>query len=77
MCIRDRDIITFTSSSTVINLMHQIDGETELLKDVTLACIGPITADACRQFGLTPHIISDTFTIKGLTEAIRKEVCQS
>lgn len=74
---KEVDIITFTSSSTVINLMHQIDGETELLKDVTLACIGPITADACRQFGLTPHIISDTFTIKGLTEAIRKEVCQS
>lgn len=68
------DIITFTSSSTVVNLVYQLGGEVELLKDVSLACIGPITADACRKYGLEPQIISDTFTIQGLTEAIRKGV---
>ena len=68
------DIITFTSSSTVFNLVDQLDGKTGLLDGVSLACIGPITADACRKYGLEPQIISDTFTIDGLTEAIVKGV---
>ena len=70
------DIITFTSSSTVFNLVDQLDGETGLLDGVSLACIGSITADACRKYGLEPQIISDTFTIDGLTEAIVKGVAK-
>ena len=70
------DIITFTSSSTVFNLVDQLDGKTGLLDGVSLACIGPITADACRKYGLEPQIISDTFTIDGLTEAIVKGVAK-
>ena len=38
------DCITFTSSSTVTNLLKALDSEKELLKGVTLAAIGPITA---------------------------------
>lgn len=71
---KEVDIITFTSSSTVFNLMGQIEERKELLDGVELACIGPITADACRKYGLEPQIISDTFTISGLTEAIVKGV---
>ena len=68
------DIITFTSSSTVYNLMNQIDGRTDLLKGVTLACIGPITAATCRKYNLEPSIISDIYTIDGLVNAIEKGV---
>lgn len=68
------DIITFTSSSTVYNLMDQIDGRTELLKGITLACIGPITADTCRKYKLEPSIISEIYTIDGLVNAIEKGV---
>lgn len=70
----EADIITFTSSSTVVNLMKQLDGRLELLQGVTLASIGPITAGALQAYGLTSHIISDTYTIKGLTEAIERGV---
>ena len=66
------DIITFTSSSTVHNLMKLLDGKNELLEGVALACIGPITADTCRSYGLVPHIVSDVYTIDGLVEAIEK-----
>ena len=66
------DIITFTSSSTVHNLMKLLDGKKELLEGVALACIGPITADTCRSYGLAPHIVSDVYTIDGLVEAIEK-----
>lgn len=66
------DIITFTSSSTVQNLMKLLDGKNELLEGVVLACIGPITADTCRSYGLVPHIVSDVYTIDGLVEAIEK-----
>lgn len=71
---KEVDIITFTSSSTVHNLIGQIEGKTELLENVSLACIGPITADACREYHLNPDIISDVFTIEGLAGAIVKGV---
>lgn len=70
------DMITFTSSSTVYNLMNQLDGKGELLKGVTLACIGPITADTCRKYNLEPSIISKVFTIDGLVHAIEEGVSQ-
>ncbi len=71
---KEADIITFTSSSTVHNLVKQLDGKTELLKGITLACIGPVTADTCRKYDLEPSIISEVFTIDGLINAIEKGV---
>lgn len=68
------DIITFTSSSTVRNLMKLIEGKGDLLAGVTLACIGPITADTCKEYDLTPSIVSDVYTIDGLVEAIEKGI---
>ena len=68
------DIVTFTSSSTVYNFMDQLDGRTELLKGVQLACIGPITADSCRKYHLEPDVVSDVYTIDGLVDAIEKGV---
>jgi len=53
-------------------LIKQIDGRIELLEGVSLACIGPITADTCRSYHLNPDIISDVYTIDGLVEAIEK-----
>lgn len=64
------DIVTFTSSSTVLNLVKLLGEEKHLLRDVTIACIGPITADTCRKNGINPDIIANEFTIKGLTKAI-------
>ena len=65
------DLITFTSSSTVTNLV-QILGSAEPILPVKTACIGPITADTARQNGIEPDITADTYTIDGMIEAIRQ-----
>ncbi len=65
------DMVTFTSSSTVKNLV-EIIGSADLLKDVKTACIGPITADTAKSLGIEPDIIAKEYTIDGLVEAICK-----
>lgn len=67
----DVDIVTFTSSSTVKNLM-EIIGDPELLKKVQLAAIGPITANTLNEYGLEPAVIAEEYTIAGLIEVIKK-----
>jgi uroporphyrinogen-III synthase len=64
------DIVTCTSSSTVKNLISALGGETNLLKQTRIACIGPITADTARSLGLEPWVIAIEHTIPGLVDAI-------
>lgn len=67
------DFVTFTSSSTVRNLM-KILGGAESLKHVQTACIGPVTAATAREVGLDPSIVAETYTIDGLVEALLKHL---
>jgi uroporphyrinogen III methyltransferase/synthase len=69
------DMITFTSSSTVKNFLIQL-GEKyqELLGEVKLACIGPITAQTAQDEGLEVDIIAEDYTIEGLLRAIIENV---
>lgn len=69
------DAVTFASSSTVRNFMSALTNgvETsakELLSNVTLASIGPITSDTIREFGLEPQISSAEHTMPGLVSAL-------
>ena len=71
------DAITFTASSTVTNLMEMLDqmGREELARQskeggLTVAAIGPITADTARGYGLEVKVQPDQFTIEALTEAL-------
>ncbi len=66
------DAVTFTSSSTVSNFMSLLDGEESLslLKDVTMASIGPITSDTARDLGVQVDIEADPYTIPGLIDAL-------
>ena len=68
------DLITFTSSSTVMNFMQLFDGQDVVrsLQSVIIGCIGPITAQTAIDNGLTVHIVSSEFTIPGLVDAILK-----
>jgi uroporphyrinogen III methyltransferase / synthase len=68
------DLITFTSSSTVTNFVEMFHKEEikKLLKDVTIASIGPITAKQGEKFSLSSHIIPEKFTIESLVESIVK-----
>jgi uroporphyrinogen III methyltransferase/synthase len=68
------DMVTFTSSSTVTNFLEMFGAEGQKLKawmkNVTIACIGPITADTARKKGLSVNIVPPHYTIESLTTRI-------
>jgi uroporphyrinogen III methyltransferase/synthase len=65
------DIATFTSPSTVDRLFVALGAEAAaLLERVTLAAIGPITAQAMEARGLKPHVVASSYTAQGLVEAL-------
>ncbi|WP_443869485.1 uroporphyrinogen-III synthase, partial [Mitsuokella multacida] len=67
------DFVTFTSSSTVVNLVKLLGG-IEPLKGVKTACIGPVTAETARKHGIEPAIVASRYTIEGLVEAMRESL---
>ncbi|WP_258881643.1 uroporphyrinogen-III C-methyltransferase [Paenibacillus sp. sptzw28] len=69
------DVVTFASSSTVTNLLAVmrrmgVDQPEELLQQVDIACIGPVTAATAAEAGLKVTIQPNDATIDGLVEAI-------
>ncbi len=74
--------ITFTSSSTVRNFMELLLKLVQLEKDLTdanparyldqicVACIGPITASTCWDFGIEVNVVAEEYTIEGLLNAL-------
>jgi uroporphyrinogen III methyltransferase/synthase len=64
------DIATFASSSSVRNLVAMLDADVAPLRDVTIAAIGPVTADAIRAAGLKVDVMPDDYTIEGLVAAL-------
>ncbi len=64
------DWITFTSSSTVTNLLTVMGRET--LAGIKVASIGPVTSATAREAGLTVSVEADPHTIEGLVDAILK-----
>jgi uroporphyrinogen III methyltransferase/synthase len=68
------DVITFTSSSTVIHFVELLKKENlkKLLKGIAIACIGPVTSRTAERLGIKIHIQPDEYTIPALTRAIAK-----
>jgi hydroxymethylbilane synthase len=65
------DAVTFTSSSTVRNLVGMLDGNTiDALDDLTVFCIGPVTAETARELGLRVDAVAKEHTIDGLVSAM-------
>ena len=64
--------ITFTSSSTVNHFAELLKKEDlkELLKDIVIACIGPVTARTAKQWRMKVRIQPKEYTIPGLVTAI-------
>ena len=63
------DIVTFTSSSTVRNLLSLLDGK-EALSGSLIACIGPVTSATARELGLRVDIEANEHTVEGLAAAL-------
>jgi uroporphyrinogen III methyltransferase/synthase len=64
------DIVTFTSSSTVSNLLALLGEEGDVISQARIACIGPVTAATAENAGLRPDIVAAEQTVPGLVRAI-------
>jgi uroporphyrinogen III methyltransferase/synthase len=67
------DIVTFTSSSTVRNLLAILGPDADVLKGEPrplIACIGPITAGTARENGLAVDVMAEEYTVDGLVKAL-------
>ncbi len=68
-------VITFTSSSTVINLLEALRqlglrNPADALRNIEIACIGPVTARTAEENGLNVTVVPEKATIDGLVEAL-------
>lgn len=68
----EASVVTFTSSSTVTNLLDVLGDKKDLLNKVALAAIGPVTAETLEKNGLKPAISAAEYTIDGLMTAIEE-----
>jgi len=66
------DILTFASSATVHNFAALVGREKfqELAKTALVAAIGPITFATLREYGITPQVQPEDYTIPALAAAI-------
>ena len=64
------DVITFTSASTVNNLLAMLGQKWEVIKQANLACIGPKTAAVLIDRGIKPDIVAHEHTMSGLVATI-------
>ncbi|HPS56775.1 MAG TPA: uroporphyrinogen-III C-methyltransferase [Spirochaetota bacterium] len=63
--VKQADIITFTSSSTVTNFFDIVKPG-----DQVLASIGPVTSKTLEEHGVKPQIVASEYTIAGLVQAM-------
>ncbi len=66
------DAVTFTSPTAVQRFATIIGEEqaADLLGTTVVAAIGPVTAAAALELGITPAIVADTYTVPGLVQAM-------
>ncbi len=69
---RKPDWITFTSSSTVTNIVRE--APQGALEGVKIATIGPVTSATVRKLGLAVTVEAQEFTAEGVVAAILAEV---
>jgi uroporphyrinogen-III synthase len=62
------DAIVFTSASTVEGLVRLAG----VVNGPKVVCIGPVTARAARQAGLTVHAVASPHTVEGLVGALER-----
>jgi uroporphyrinogen-III synthase len=73
------DIVTFASPSAVRNFVQVLGAEpaADLLRTVTVAAIGPVTAEAAAQHGIQTTIMPAQYTIRALVDAIVAHVASA
>jgi uroporphyrinogen-III synthase len=66
------DVVTFTSPSSVRSFaeLYGSDATADLLHTTDVAAIGPVTAEAAAQLGISCSIVPSQYTIAALCAAI-------
>jgi uroporphyrinogen-III synthase len=67
------DAVIFTSASTAHHFADRLEaegGSLDSLAGVCLVCIGPVTAAAVGNHGLTPTVVPTTYTLEGILDAM-------
>lgn len=69
---KEIDVVAFTSASTVRDYveLYGADPLADLLGATKVACIGPVTAEVARTYGIETAILPEEYTIAGLVGAI-------
>ena len=67
-------VITFTSPSTVEAVVQATQDTTALISEVTIACIGPVTARKSNEAGMVVDIVPEEATIEALVEALKERM---
>jgi len=69
---RQVDIITFTSGSSVKNFVKALgtDHAADLLRQVDVACIGPVTAAVATRLDISTTIMPSDYTVPAMVRAI-------
>ena len=71
------DVVTFTSASTVRNLVEMLDGDLTVVQASFIACIGPVTAAAARELRLRVDLEASEHTVEGLVGALNEHFATS
>ena len=66
------DVITFTSPSSVKNLFSVLGKQIDKIDSTIIACIGPVTASALTEIGLSADVVASKHTDIGLVEELKK-----
>ncbi len=67
------DVVTFTSSSTVTAIVELLgERAPELMRRLTLAAIGPVTAKTAQDHGLNVDVTASVYTVEGLLDALEE-----
>lgn len=66
------DVVTFGNPSTVREFvdLYGADVVVDLLKGTVVACVGPVTAQAARGYGIATDVVSGDHTNAGLVAAV-------
>mgnify|MGYP000851508722 FL=1 len=68
--LKDIDIITFLSSSTVEAFYESLDGDFFILGDKKIASIGPMTSETIRRLGMKVDYEAEKYTADGILDEI-------
>ncbi len=68
------DVVLFTSSSMVDSVVGALgERATVALGRITVACIGPVTAETARKHGLRVDVEASVHTVEGLLDALEAQ----